>query len=77
VEFISEAHSNAVPFECRQLFDPAIVEFFRPLALQKFDYLVPSLQEFGAISPARVGGVGKSDLPRSREFQAPSIKRTF
>src|SRR6266487_1469605 len=49
--FISEPHSNAVFVVGPKLFDQPVVEFFSPLAPQKFNDLGPSSRELGAVSP--------------------------
>src|SRR5437763_1339287 len=64
MRLVSEAHRDAVPIERPQLFDQPIVQFFRPLALEKRDDLLAAVHEFRTVSPSRVDGIGKCDSLR-------------
>jgi hypothetical protein len=43
VPFIGKAHCDTVSLERPKLFDQAIVQLFRPLALQKFENFLSSV----------------------------------
>jgi hypothetical protein len=61
VPFIGKADGNAIPIEGPEFLDQPVVELAVPLSRQKgFDRLAP-LQEFGAVAPPTVGGVGERD----------------
>src|ERR1700682_4185113 len=53
-----------------QLFDQAIVQFLRPLAGKKRDDLLPSIQKFRAVSPARIDRVRQSHFLRIARIPA-------
>ena len=62
--FIGETNSNAVCVAGPKLLDQPIIEFPGPLAFQKLNDLISSVQEFSSISPARVNRVRQSYLFR-------------
>src|SRR6266550_5438760 len=73
VPFVGEAHGNAIPGVSPEFFDKPVVQFFRPLALQKLDDLLPSVRKLGAVSPTRVDCVSQGHLFRITRI--PSIFR--
>src|SRR4051794_28058287 len=59
VPFIGEAHRNAVVVEGPYFLDEPVIEFAVPFTPQeRLDGFAP-LQEFRAVTPAAVGGVGE------------------
>jgi hypothetical protein len=62
VPLVGEAHGDAVLGEGPKLFDQTVVEFLRPLAGEKSDDVLPSSHKLLAVPPARIEGVGESDL---------------
>src|SRR4051794_368175 len=59
VVFVGEAHCDPVVGERPELLDQAIVEFAIPLAGEKLYDLVAPFEDFGAITPFAVDGVGE------------------
>src|SRR5215216_148061 len=59
VPFILEAHGDAVLVERPEILDQAIVVLLRPFAGEKFDDRLAPLEEFGAVTPAAVLGIGQ------------------
>src|ERR1700732_1145875 len=61
VPFVGKAHGDSARMEGPEFLDQPVVELAVPLSGQKgFDRLA-SLQEFGAVAPPTVGGVGERD----------------
>jgi len=58
VVFVGVADRNPIVSKRPKLFYKPVVEFFIPLTCQERFGFSPVLGEFGAISPARVQGVG-------------------
>src|SRR5258708_7712891 len=54
VPFVSEPHRDAIAGVSPEFLDQPVVEFFRPLPLQKLNNFLPSAWKLGAISPTRV-----------------------
>src|SRR5690606_40390349 len=55
VPLIGETHGDAVAGKGPQLLDQAVVELFRPLALEEGTDRIASGQELGTIAPLAVG----------------------
>lgn len=66
--FVRKPDCDAVSIESPQLFDEAVIEFFRPFASQKCNDLLAPIHEFRAISPSRIRGV-----PENYSFRVSSI----
>src|SRR5262249_38616662 len=62
VPFVSKPNRDPIPVEGPQLLDEPIVQLSFPFAREEFNDRRTSLDEFGAISPPRVLGVGQSHL---------------
>src|SRR5208282_6580919 len=67
---IREAHGNATSVEGPKLFDQTIVELPCPLARKESDDLLPSIHEFGAVSPARIERVREGHFFRITRIPA-------
>src|SRR5690625_2630206 len=61
---IGKANRNPVTIVAPQLLDQAIVQLAGPFALQKAANGIASFEEFGAITPLAVGGIGQGDFLR-------------
>src|SRR3954465_10669513 len=59
VPFILEAHGNAVLVERPEVLDQAIVMLLRPFAGEEFDDRLAPLEEFSAVTPTAVLGIGQ------------------
>jgi hypothetical protein len=59
VPFIGKSNGDAIAFRNPEFFDQSVVELLRPLALQKRDDLLPSVNEFRPVPPAGVDRVGE------------------
>src|SRR5690242_12251286 len=59
VPFVREAHGDAVFGTGPELLDQAIIELFRPFALEECDDRVAAGEEFSAIAPSTIDAVRK------------------
>ena len=59
VKFVFEAHSDAVAGEGPKFFPEFIVQFVLPFAGEELNDLLSAVEEFGAVAPFGVGGIGK------------------
>src|SRR5579872_7546697 len=73
VPFVRESHRDAIAGKGPDLLDQPIVELPCPLALEEGDDLGTPVDEFRAVSPAAVLGVGESDALRLTGI--PSVLR--
>src|SRR5258708_19876954 len=73
VPLVGKTHGNSVLAKGPELLDQAIVELARPLARQKRLNGIAPLQEFGAVAPATVRGIGKRNA--SRVARVPRVFR--
>ena len=64
VELVLEADGYAVVVEGPDFLDEAVVQFAGPFAGEELDDGGASLEEFGAVTPTTVGGVGERDAVR-------------
>src|SRR5450631_753919 len=64
VPLVGESHGNSVLAKRPDFLDEPVVEFARPFALEKRLDGLAALQEFGAVAPPAVGGVGQRDARR-------------
>src|SRR5579863_595446 len=78
MEFIGKAHGNAAAVERPKLFDQAVVQFASPLALEKRNNFLASIQKFRAVSPPGIRGVSQRDLIRVTRiptiFREPNLQ---
>ena len=61
VIFVGEAYGDAVVGKCPEFLDQAVVEFLVPFAGEEGDDFGAAVEEFGAVAPAGIGGVGAGD----------------
>src|SRR5262249_23741580 len=59
VPFIGKAHGDSVVSECPDFLDQPIVKLAIPFAREKRLDFLAAMNEFGAVSPNAVGGIGK------------------
>src|ERR1700731_3688616 len=70
---VCKTHGYPVFAKSPQFLDQPVVEFARPLAREKRLDGIASLEEFGAIAPAAVRGIGKRNP--NRIARVPSVLR--
>ena len=61
VPFVFETHGHAVAAKAPEFFLEAVIQFAIPFAPEKFDDLRAALDEFGAVAPLGVFGIGEGD----------------
>src|SRR5882672_6290336 len=61
---IGEAHRDPVAGEGPELLDQPVIELARPFAREESDDRGPPLEEFGAVAPPAILGIGEGDLLR-------------
>ncbi len=64
MRLISEAHRDAIPVEGPKFFDEPVLKLVLPLASEKGDDLLPTVDKLTAITPATVDGVSERYLLR-------------
>ena len=62
--FVGEADRDPVVVEGPEILDEAVLEFAIPFAGEELDDLFPTVDEFGAIAPSAVDGIGQRDVLR-------------
>src|SRR5580692_1412384 len=59
VPFILEAHGNVIAVEGPEVLDQAVIELVRPFAREERDDGLAAFEEFRAVAPAAVLGIGQ------------------
>src|SRR5436190_4999817 len=64
VIFVCETNCDSISVDRPQLLNQAIVEFFFPFSLKKFDDFFSSARKFSSISPGTISAVSQCDFLR-------------